>query len=133
MSYHFRNLWPSTQRWLKGKRPKVARSITYWPFFEKLFCSRNFLFPTFGRLIYLLKSHYFKELLSILEKNCGNGPRSGFSEIFFWNNQKMTKGKMVLKMLIYAKSAIYFFRPIRGLHSGHGTWNCEKISVYPSY
>ena len=37
LSYHFGNLWTSTWRWLKGNWPKVARSITYWPFFEKLF------------------------------------------------------------------------------------------------
>merc|ERR1712155_139709 len=42
LSYHFRNLLTSTRRWLKGNWPKVARSNTYWPFFEKIFCSRNF-------------------------------------------------------------------------------------------
>ena len=84
LSYHFGNLWTSTRRWLKGNWPKVARSITYWPFFAKLFCSLNFLFPTFGWLISLLKSHFFKELLKApWKKNCGTGPRSGFSKIFF--------------------------------------------------
>ena len=80
LSYHFGNLWPSTRRWLKGNWPKVARSITYWPFFEKLFCSRNFWFPTFGILMFLMKSHYFKELLGILEKKLWNGPQ----KTHFW-------------------------------------------------
>ena len=84
LSYHFGNLWPSTWEWLKGNWPKVARSITYWPFFETLFCSRNFLFSTFGILIFLLKSHYFKKLLRILEKNLWNGPQKWvFWEFFF--------------------------------------------------
>ena len=42
LSYHFGNLWTSTRRWLKGNWPKVARSITYWPFFEKLFAPVTF-------------------------------------------------------------------------------------------
>ena len=84
LSYHFGNLWTSTRRWLKGNWPKVARSITYWPFFENLFCSRNFWFPTFGILMFLMKSHYFKELLGILEKNLWNGPQKWvFWEFFF--------------------------------------------------
>ena len=91
LSYHFGNLWPCTRRWIKGYWPKVARSITYWPFFEKLFCSRNFWFPTFGILMFLIKSHYFKELLGILEKNLWNGPQSGFSENFFLNNAQIKK------------------------------------------
>ena len=37
-------------------------------------------------------------------------------------NQKMTKVKMVLELLIDAKSAIKKFRPIRGLHCGHVTF-----------
>ena len=84
LSYHFGNLWTSTWRWLKGNWPKVARSITYWPFFENLFCSRNFWFPTFGILMFLMKSHFFKELLRILEKNLWNGPQKCvFGEFFF--------------------------------------------------
>ena len=35
----------------------------------------------------------------------------------------MTKGKMVLELLKYAKSAIRKFRPIRGFHCGHVTLN----------
>ena len=84
LSYHFGNLWTSTRRWLKGNWPKVARSITYWPFFENIFCSRNFWFPTFGILMFLMKSHFFKELLRILEKNLWNGPQKWvFGEFFF--------------------------------------------------
>ena len=33
----------------------------------------------------------------------------------------MIRGKMVLKLVLYAKSAIKKFRPIRGLHCGHVT------------
>ena len=54
------------------------------------------------------------------------GPRSSF----FWEkllkkcpNQKMTKGKIVLELVKYAKSAFRKFRPIRGLHCGHVTLN----------
>ena len=83
LSYHFGNLWTSTWRWLKGNWPKVARSITYWPFFENLFCSRNFLFPTFSRLISLLKSHFFKELLRLLEKKLWNGTQKWVFWDFF--------------------------------------------------
>ena len=84
LSYHFGNLWTSTRRWLKGNWPKVARSITYWPFFENIFCSRNFWFSTFGILMFLMKSHFFKELLRILEKNLWNGPQKWvFGEFFF--------------------------------------------------
>ena len=84
LSYHFGNLWPCTRRWFKGNWQKVARSITYWPFFAKLFCSRNFLFSTFGRLISLLKSHFSKELLRILEKNLWNGTQKWvFWDFFF--------------------------------------------------
>ena len=75
---------PNWLRWLKGNWPKVARSITYWPFFENIFCSRNFWFPTFGILMFLMKSHFFKELLRILEKNLWNGPQKWvFGEFFF--------------------------------------------------
>ena len=34
----------------------------------------------------------------------------------------MTKGKIVLELLKYAKSDIRKFGPIRGLHSGHVTF-----------
>ena len=40
----------------------------------------------------------------------------------------MTKGKMVLELVIYAKSAIKKFRPIRGLHCGHVTF--VNLQVY---
>ena len=45
----------------------------------------------------------------------------------------MTKGKMVLELLIYAKSAIKKFRPIRGLHCGHvtfkGGWDAWYLNI----
>ena len=74
----------SQQTWLKGNWPKVARTITYWPFFENIFCSRNFWFPTFGLLMFLMKSHFVKELLRILEKNLWNRPQKWvFGDFFF--------------------------------------------------
>ena len=37
-------------------------------------------------------------------------------------DQNLTKGKIVLELVKYAKSALRKFRPIRGLHSGHVTF-----------
>ena len=48
----------------------------------------------------------------------------------------MTKGKMVLELLIYAKSAIKKFRPIRGLHCGHVTSKyvfCDFLQITSFY
>ena len=49
---------------------------------------------------------------------------SGFSEEKILKERpelKMTKGKIVLELLKYAKSAIKKFGPIRSLHCGHVT------------
>ena len=54
------------------------------------------------------------------------GLRGGFLEkkiLKLCPDQNLTKGKTVLKMVKYAKSAVRKFRPIRDLHSGHVTSN----------
>ena len=41
------------------KRKLAKSGPTSWPFFETLFRSCNFWFPTFGILMFLMKSHFF--------------------------------------------------------------------------
>ena len=57
---------------------------------------------------------------------------------FFWEkklkkcpDQKMTKGKIVLELVKYAKSAVRKFWPIRGLHCGHVTLNLIVLEGFP--
>ena len=60
-----------------------------------------------------------------MKKIGGISLKSRFSEKKIFNecpDQKMTKGKIVLELVKYAKSVVRKFRPIRGLHSGHVTF-----------
>ena len=67
-------------------------------------------------------NHYGPLLESIKNKIGGMGLRSGYSEKKILKqcpDQNLTKGKIVLELLKYAKSAIRLkkkFQPIRGLH-----------------
>ena len=64
------------------------------------------------------------------------GLGSGFSERKILKkclDQNLTKGKIVLELLKYAKSAIRKFRPIRGLHSKSHTLGQILIRAFFQY
>ena len=96
----------------KRKLPKNGQKYyTHWPFFENFFAPVNLYSWPLANSFLRWNPIILNSL--IIEKKLLNwtGPRtrSGFSEIFFWNNQRnqrLTKCKMVI-------STIFFFTNLR--------------------
>ena len=119
VSYHFGKPWPYP---LQGFIPNWATSLNQWEIglTKMKNCTTKLL--------------CFKSLENFVLKiiHCGHNVGAHMKKIgwicpgsrFFLEkklkkcpDQKMTKGKIVLELVKYAKSVVRKFRPIRGLHS----------------
>ena len=81
LSYHFGNLWTCTQRWLKGIGQKWSEVLLFGHSLKTFFVPVTF----YSRpLAFFMKSHYFKELLWIIEKKLWNGTQKWVFGDFFW-------------------------------------------------
>ena len=125
VSYHFGKPWPYP---LQGFIPNWAPSLNQWEIGlpkMKNFTTKLLCFKSLENFV-LKIVHCGHNLGAHMKKIGVMCPRSRF----FWEkklkkcpDQKMTKGKIVLELVKYAKSAVRKFRPIRGLHCGHVTLN----------
>ena len=125
VSYHFGKLWPYP---LQGFIPNWASCINQWEIGltkMKNFTTKLLRFNTYKNLV-LKIDHYGHYDAANKKKNCEHLIRSQFFWDFFLKkcpDQNLTKGKIVLELLKYVKSAIRKFWPIRSLHCGHVTLN----------
>ena len=119
VSYHFGKLWPYP---LQGFIPNWASSFSQWEISltkMKNFTTKLPRFNTYENLVFKFV-HYGHYHYANKKKIYGHLIRSQFFWEFFLKkcpDQNLTKGKSVLELLKYAKSAFRKFRPIRGLHS----------------
>ena len=125
VSYHFGKPWPYP---LQGFISNWAPSLNQW----EIGLTKMKNFTTKLLCLKILENFVLKIV------HCGHNLGARMKKIgwmslgsrFFWEkklkkcpDQKMTKGKIVLELIKYAKSAVRKFWPIRGLHCGHVTLN----------
>ena len=87
----------------------------------KNFTTKLLRFNSYENLVFKIV-HFGHYDDAIKKKNCEHLIRSQFF-LKKCPDQNLTKGKIVLELLKYAKSVIRKFRPIRSLHCGHVTLN----------